>query len=249
MKKRWMLLSLASVILAGCQHKPRNPQDPYENFNRAMFAFNQDVDHLLARPATKVYDTIVPPPMRRGVHNVFTNIDSVYSFPNDLLQGKVRYALLDAMRFLTNATLGIGGLFDTASALGMPKHYNDLGMTLAYYSKEKKSPYLMIPLLGPSTFRDGLGRLGNVVMNPMTYSNDDFLPWIYIGVDALDQRSQVMDMNRVIDEAFDPYIAVRNAYLQHRNAVIRRNEKDLTPKDQRKHGFDLKPLKAKIKSS
>lgn len=228
--KPWLLISLislSSALLSGCQHKHHiSREDPYERINRFTFALNQDIDHLIARPVTKVYDTVTPPPLKRGVSNFFNNMDNLVSMPNDLAQGKIRFVLLDAVRFLTNATLGIGGLFDTASALGMPKHKNDFGKTLAYYSSSKESPYLILPILGPSTFRDAYGLIGRYAVNPITYTGGNTIWVSYWIADLLDQRSSVMDMNALIDEAFDPYIAMRDAYLHHRRAEIRRNEEE-----------------------
>jgi len=248
--KPWLLvslISLSSALVSGCQHKPyRSHEDPYERINRFTFALNQDIDHLIARPATKVYDTITPPPLRRGVTNFFNNMDNLISIPNDLAQGKIRFVLLDAVRFLTNATIGIGGLFDTASALGMPKHKNDFGKTLAYYSSSKESPYLILPVLGPSTFRDAYGLIGQYAVNPTSYTGGDAIWLSYWMVDLLDQRSSVMHMNKLIDEAFDPYIAMRDAYLQHRRAQIKKNEEE--PRLRHGKGHSYHPYMKKIET-
>lgn len=220
-------LSLAMAFnLVGCARKPSNAAvDPYENFNRVIFAFNQDVDHLIYRPVSKIYHTILPPPLQMGISNAFDNVNEVTIMANDLLQGKVKYMFLDFWRLVVNSTIGVGGLFDVATRLGLKRHYNDFGMTLSYWSGKTNSPYLEIPLLGPSTFRDALGLGVDYLLSPYPYIRPTSTNYIIQGVRLISIRSQLLDTDQLVDEAFDPYIFVRNAYLQHRRHAIEANMK------------------------
>lgn len=229
MKRKALKLCLCiafTMIVVGCARKPSNARlDPYENFNRVMFAFNQDVDHLVYRPVAKVYHTIVPPPLQLGISNIFDNVNELPTMGNDILQGKVKYVFLDFWRLFINSTLGVGGLFDVATRLGLKKHFNDFGMTLAYWSGKKESPYLVIPFLGPSTFRDGLGIAVDYLMTPYPYIRPKGTNYIIQGVRLTSIRAQLLDTDKLVDDAFDPYIFVRNAYLQHRTAAVEANLK------------------------
>jgi len=224
---RLITLTFYLALLAGCAHKPSDPSvDPYETFNRAVFAFNEDIDHLIYRPAAVLYQAIVPPPFQKGIGNFFDNIQILTTLPNDLLQGKTQFVVLDVWRFIINSTLGIAGLFDVAQHLGLPKHYNDFGMTLAYWSGKKQSPYLMIPFLGPSTFRDAFSLPFDYYMSPYPYIDSTSTRWIFLGVNYLNLRAQLLQTDKLIQESFDPYLFVRSAYLQHRHAIVTKNMKN-----------------------
>jgi len=215
-----------TVLVAGCARKPGNVSvDPYEKFNRAMFAFNQDVDHLVYRPVAKVYRAVLPHRLRSGIGNAFDNIEELNTLPNDLLQGRIRYIFLDFWRFVINSTVGVGGLFDVASKMGLPRHYEDFGMTFAYWSGGVRSPYLVIPFLGPSTFRTAFGLPFNVAASPWPYISPGVIGWSAFGLKFANIRAQFLDSDKLVDDAFDPYIFVRNAYLQRRNAQIDANMK------------------------
>jgi len=223
---RVLICICITVIIAGCARKPTSAAvDPYEKFNRAMFAFNQDIDHLIYRPAAKVYRTVLPHRLRSGIGNVFDNLGELTTLPNDLLQGKVRYVFLDFWRFVINSTVGIGGLIDVASKLGLHKHYQDFGMTLAYWSGGNRSPYLVIPFFGPSTFRTAFGLPFDSATSIWPYIDPSSIGWAALGLKYVNIRSQLLDTDKLVDDAFDPYIFVRNAYLQRRNAQIDANMK------------------------
>lgn len=230
MKRNALTLGLCAALsigLTGCAKKPTNAAvDPYENFNRVVFAFNQDIDHLIYRPVAKVYKTILPPPLRTNISNVFDNIEELTTMPNDLLQGKVKYVFLDFWRFVINTTIGIGGMFDVATHLGLKRHYNDFGMTFAYWSGKQNSPYLQIPFLGPSTFRDGFGLAFDYAVSPYPYVRPTGWNYYAHAVGLTSTRANLLQTDQLVDNAFDPYIFVRNAYLQHRNATIAANMKN-----------------------
>lgn len=219
---------LFTLLASGCARRPGTSSvDPYERFNRFTFAFNQCIDHLALRPIAKVYDTITPPPLREGVTNIYNNVDELQTMANDILQGKIRYAFVDFWRLVINSTIGIGGLFDVASRMGLPKHYEDFGMTLAYWSGGTKSPYLVLPIIGPSTFRAGLGMLADISTKPTVYITPRWIRYASFGLYAINTRARLLAADKLIDTAFDPYVFVRNAYLQKRNQLIAKNQKSL----------------------
>jgi phospholipid-binding lipoprotein MlaA len=214
------------LLLTGCAKNPSYPQDPYEKFNRAMFKFDMGVDHVVYRPISKVYMTITPPPLQRGISNVFTNVGTLTTIPNDILQGKIKYTLLDTWRFIINSTVGVGGLFDVASHLGFPKHYEDFGMTLAYYSDKKPSPYLVLPFVGPMTLRETIAQPVDYLTAPWPYVRPTSLSYSLAGLKWINLRAQAMPANKLIDSSFDPYAFMRSAFLQKRNELIRHNRHD-----------------------
>lgn len=221
MKRSTYLAPIVLCLLASsCAKHPTNPQDPYEPLNRNVYKFNNCIDHTIYRPAAQVYKHFIPPFMRTGVTNFFSNLEEPMSFANDLLQGKVRYAGKDLLRLVINSTIGIAGLFDVATKMGLHKHLNTFGDTFAYWSDNKKSPYLIIPFLGPSTFRDAFGIPFNVAAWPITYVRSDGLFYGTTALFYVNLRARLLPLNRMIDTAFDPYAAMRNAYLTKRNQTI-----------------------------
>lgn len=212
-------------VLAADIDSPPNV-DPYEKFNRAIYKFNDALDHVILRPVAKVYDTITPTPLRKGVSNFFDNVDMITTIPNDILQGKSAYFVADTWRFLINSTIGIGGLFDIATKAGLPKHHEDFGLTLAYWSGKdglKPQPYLMLPFFGPSTTRDGFGKIGNGATWPFNYIQPEYYNYIAIATDVVSNRADLLAADKLVQDAFDPYIFVRSAYLQNRNRQIEKN--------------------------
>ena len=218
-----------ALVLSGCAKKPVNPQDPYESLNRTMFGFSMAADHFIVRPITTVYITITPRPLQTGISNAFSNLGEVTTVPNDILQGKFKYALMDTWRFIINSTIGIAGLFDVAAHMGLPKHSEDFGLTLAYYSDNKQAPYLFIPVLGPMTLRSGFAFPVDWITSPLTYLNPASLRYGLRGLQVINGRAQLMSANELIDTAFDPYAFIRSAYLQNRAKVIRDNKHDYRP--------------------
>src|SRR3990167_378409 len=186
---KWVIGSivLTSMGLTGCVRKPDpTANDPLEGYNRAMFAFNQDVDHLAIRPVAWVYSKVTPPLLQSGITNVFNNVDEISTFPNDFLQGNFRYMVLDFWRFAINTTLGVGGLFDVATRLGIQPHVESFSLTLAKWRGGKSSPYFVIPVLGPSTLQSGIGYAADYYMNFWPYLKDRNITYIAYGVKFLD---------------------------------------------------------------
>lgn len=221
MRLNFIVANIAGVfILSGCAHKATNPIDPFEPFNRKVHAFNTVFDNLVLRPPARVYKAVIPAPVRTCVNNFYTNLDMIPTVANDLLQAEGKWAIKDTWRFFVNSTLGVGGLFDVASKFSLPPHSNDLGLTLAKWG-DKKSPYLVIPFLGPSTLRDGAGWLFQfAIYSPYVYIHDDRIVYGLLGLRYVDLRSQYLETDHLMDQALDKYTFLRDIYLQHRNYLI-----------------------------
>ena len=222
-----ILTFLTSVLaLQACVSKGSNPDDPYESINRRIYAFNIKFDSICLKPPAKVYAAVVPAIVRSGVNNFYNNINMLPTIANDILQAKGQDVIKDTWRIIINSTFGIGGIFDPASKMSLPSHSNDLGLTFAQWG-DKKSPYIMIPFLGPSTIRDGTGLLFEYIyFTPYPYLESS--PTIYglLALRYVDLRSQMFDTERLMAEAIDPYAFMRDAYLQHRNFLINGEKPD-----------------------
>lgn len=209
----------ASLLLGGCA-TPANPQDPFEKFNRAMFSFNDTVDRTALKPAATAYKKVTPSFVQTGVNNFFGNLSDLWSSVNNLAQFKGRDGMNDFTRFAVNSTLGLGGVLDIASPAGLRKHNEDLGQTLGYWGVPP-GPYLMLPILGPSTVRDTAALPGDFWGDPWTHVND--IPWRNSGIvlRAVDQRATVLDASNLLeDAALDRYEFIRDGYLQRRQSRV-----------------------------
>lgn len=221
-----MMLILGCLGLSACATKGSNPDDPYEPWNRKAHAFNMAFDKFLLKPPAKVYKAVIPSVIRTGISNAFNNITLLPTVANDLLQAERQQALKDTWRFLINSTLGVAGIFDPADSFGLPPHSNDLGLTFAKWG-DKHSPYIVIPLLGPSTIRDGMGMLFDYTLfTPYPYLRDNTAIYSLLGLRYIDIRAQLLETDRLIDESFDKYAFIRDAYLQHRRFLITGEQAD-----------------------
>jgi len=211
------------LVLAGCASIPSgkpDPKDPWERFNRSVFIFNDKLDRAFAKPVARGYVKITPRVIRTGVSNFFSNIDTVPTIINDALQGKFRQVGHDTARFLLNSTLGLGGLFDPASAAGLEYNEEDLGQTLGKWGV-KAGPYLMLPVLGPSSVRDAFARAADTYMEPVYYLGDESTRYIIRGVDLLDGRASLLELDAQIERSYDKYAFIRNAWTQRREYQVR----------------------------
>ncbi len=230
------LALLISAALAGCATSP-NPKDPFENFNRAMFTFNDTVDQAALKPAATAYKKVLPSFVQTGVGNFFGNLADVWTAVNNMLQGKGADGFSDVTRVALNSTFGILGLFDIASEAGLQKHNKDFGMTLGYWGVEA-GPYLMLPLLGPSTLRDTTALPLDFYGDLWSYKYPVYLRNIGTAVRAVDKRAALLDASNLMeDAALDRYDFVRDSYLQRRESRIfdgeagsRDRKKDSAPK-------------------
>ena len=197
-------------------------QDPWEEFNRAMFAFNDAADTFVIRPVAKGYSTVTPAPVRRGVSNVFNNLLEVRNVFNDVLQGKFAQAGKDSGRFLVNSTLGVAGLFDVATHMGMPRgEGEDFGQTLAVWGVPD-GPYLVLPVFGPRTLRDAAGTPVDWVTDPKTYIGHTRTSYEVKVAELVDTRAGLLALEQ--DIGSDKYILYRDIYLQRREYLIKDGE-------------------------
>ena len=195
--------------------------DPLEPINRVTLEFNQQLDEWVIRPAAKGYDTVVPPPIRLIIGNVFGNVGDILSATNNLLQGKPREAGSDALRFAINSTFGLGGIADLASDFGLPKHKEDFGQTLGRWGLPE-GIYLVLPLFGPSSLRDAVGTFAvDLQANPFRLLPDPGARNAITATRLVDARARVLGSDRLFNEiSIDRYLFIRDAYLQRRESQI-----------------------------
>lgn len=206
---------LLSVTLASAPAFAKSDQqsDPWEGFNRAMFNFNDALDRAILKPVAQGYRYVMPDIAERGVHNFFENLGDVVTMVNNLLQLKPVEAVQDLSRVVINTTIGIGGLIDVASAMDIPKHDEDFGQTLGAWGVDS-GPYLVLPLLGPSSLRDGVGRIPDTMIDPLNQvADDETRTALWVGK-VIDKRADLLKRESVITG--DRYIFIRDAYLQKR---------------------------------
>lgn len=215
------MLGLALVVAtAGCAHSPTyDPSDPLERVNRGVYAFNNTADKYVLRPVARGYVAVTPGFVRKGVTNFFHNLGYPLTIVNQFLQGKPVEGFSDTGRFLVNTTLGIGGLFDPAAALGLEPHEEDFGQTFGVWGIGQ-GWYLMLPFLGPSTNRDFSGRLIGGPLNPLFYGDDAEAVFVVNLLDIVNTRALLLSSDRLVRQAFDPYVFVRDAYLQSRRSAV-----------------------------
>ena len=207
--------------------------DPWEPWNRKVYAFNQAVDRTIATPLARAYVKVVPRPVRLGVGNFFNNLGQPVSAVNSLLQGRPGQAGASLGRFVVNATLGIGGLFDPASRMGIPNRSEDFGQTLGVWGWQT-SRYVELPLFGPRTVRDSFGLVGDGQLSPVRQVEDDQTRIFLQGLQLVDTRTQLFAVDRLREGAADEYALVRDAWMQRRDYQInsdriRREEDDKLP--------------------
>lgn len=221
---RSALLLMLVLLSSGCASVTTPPpeHDPFERYNRAMYRFNDRLDRAILKPVAQGYEKVVPQPIDDGVTNFFSNLDDVVVTLNDLLQGKFRQAGSDLSRLVWNTTVGIGGLFDVASSLGLPKHNEDFGQTLGAWGVEP-GPYIVLPFLGPSTFRDTVALPADWYSDPLYYyyETDKNGYWQLKTLDVIDKRAGLLRASRILEQAaLDDYVFLREAYLQRRQNLV-----------------------------
>ncbi len=211
-------LLLLALSLTGCASLAE--KDPYEKFNRKMFAFNDAVDTHALKPAATAYKTVLPSFVQTGVNNFFSNLSDVWSSANNLMQGKGERGLSDFTRVLINSTFGLAGTIDIASDAGLAKHNEDFGQTLGYWGVPS-GPYIMLPLLGPSTMRDTAGLPVDIAADPWGYGISSRARNIGTVVRVVDQRAVLLDATNLMEEAaLDRYEFIRDGYLQQRKSKV-----------------------------
>ncbi|MDR6522101.1 phospholipid-binding lipoprotein MlaA [Variovorax paradoxus] len=195
-------------------------QDPWENFNRKVHGFNTRADRLVLRPLAVGYDEVVPDGAKAGVSRFFANLGSPVTILNEVLQGRFGHAAQSLGRFVTNTTVGIGGVFDPAAQLGMPKrHSADFGQTLATWGWED-SRYLVVPIFGPRTIRDTIGLVSDQALSPINQIQESGALIGLQVLETIDGRTQLLPLDRFRRDAIDDYIFVRDVWAQRRNQQI-----------------------------
>jgi phospholipid-binding lipoprotein MlaA len=210
---------IALSLLGGCA-STNNPRDPIEPVNRAIYQFNDAVDQALLKPVAEGYRAVFPSFVRTGVGNFFSNINDVLIALNNLLQGKFINAVSDAGRVVINTTIGLLGVLDVATDLGLEKNNEDFGQTLGYWGIGD-GPFLMVPLLGPSNVRDFVGRLVDYKTDPITYVHSMRARNILWGTRIISNRADLLDTSKILEAAaLDPYEFLRDAYIQRRRNLV-----------------------------
>ncbi|WP_457665158.1 MlaA family lipoprotein [Thiolapillus sp.] len=214
---------LAIVLLGGgcATSGAEDPVDPWEPFNRSMYRFNEKLDEYVARPLARGYQAITPAPVDRGITRFFANLEDVQIGLNNLLQAKFGQALSDIGRFGINSTVGILGFLDVASTMGLEKHEEDFGQTLGKWGFSS-GPYLVLPVIGPSSARDAVGFAGDWVVNPIyTQIDSATISWSLYGIRYVDRRADLLKASRILQSAaLDPYSFVRDSYMQRRKSLV-----------------------------
>jgi phospholipid-binding lipoprotein MlaA len=209
----------AGTSPAGKQAADSN--DPLEPFNRAMYTFNDTLDRYVLKPVAKGYRAVLPSPVRKGVSNFFSNLREPVVMVNSALQGKFSQAASDLSRFMVNTTFGVFGLFDVATAIGIERHNEDFGQTLGTWGLGE-GPYLVLPILGPSNFRDAPGLYVDNELYPPSHLDSSHTRLNLYVTEAIDTRARLLDAGDILDQAAgeDPYVFVREAYRQRRRSLI-----------------------------
>ncbi|GAA5158532.1 VacJ family lipoprotein [Viridibacterium curvum] len=217
---RWLFALCIAGVLAGCA-TGSNPRDPWEKTNRVVFDFNQQVDATFLKPVAQIYDHVAPLPVRTGVSNVFSNVEDVWIGINNLLQGKPLDGLSDIGRFAINTTFGILGIFDVATELGLTKHEEDFGQTLAVWGV-RSGPYLMLPFFGPRTLRDTGGMVVDMMASPYGFIPSVPARNVSRAIKLISERADLLGAEKSLDDAaLDRYAYLRDFYLNRRESLIR----------------------------
>ena len=217
------IIALGLNLLSGCAHldTPREPHDPWEGFNRSMYKFNDSLDKVVIAPAARGYRKVTPDPIEKGIGNVFDNLREIRIIVNNILQFKLVDAMSDTGRFLVNSTFGLLGWFDLARHLGMPRHDEDFGQTLGRW-QAPSGPYLVLPFFGPSSVRDSVGFVvDRQIYSPISDIEDTTTRFALIALDLISLRAELLEAGDILQEAaYDPYIFIREAYLQRRRNLV-----------------------------
>ena len=232
---RILLIGFMSIILSGCATYSSNslsdPSDPWQAANKPIFAMNDAIDSILFKPLAKGYNAVTPKPIQAGVTNFFSNLNEIDNAINNLFQGKPKQFATSIGRLTVNSTIGIAGIFDVASYMGLTHSPEDFGQTMGAFGAGA-GPYIILPLLGSSSVRDIPGRVLSIYLNPLAWLDDVSFRNIMVGVNAVDTRSNLLAKEDIASEiSKDKYSLYRDAYLEEREFQISDgniNDSDLT---------------------
>jgi phospholipid-binding lipoprotein MlaA len=244
---RWVR-SLAVLLLlcgaAGCATVGSDPRDPHEGFNRAMYSFNEGFDQAIGKPIATAYRDTLPDPIRTWVRNFFANIGDLWIGANNLLQGKPLDAFTDWARFAFNSTLGVFGINDVASSMGIEKHDEDFGQTLGRWGLDDGA-YLVWPFLGSSSTRDTVGLVPDIYFDPVRKHEPHGVRGFMTVTRAIGKRADLLDASRILEEAaLDKYVFQRDAYLQRRRSQVYDGNPPRAAREQPRADAEAEPVSA-----
>ena len=221
---RILLLGIISLLMSGCATYSGNSiadaNDPWQSVNRPVFAVNDAFDQGLFKPLAEVYNSVTPKPVQTGVTNFFSNLNEIDNAINNLLQGKPNASLISVGRLAVNSTVGLAGIFDVASHLGLTHTPEDLGQTLGVFGAGS-GPYIVLPFLGSNSVRDIPGTILSMYLNPLAWLDDVSFRNIMVGVNAVDSRANLLAKEDIASEiSSDKYTLYKDAYLEERNFEI-----------------------------
>ncbi len=211
------VLAFTGLLCLPVLAQAASEDDPWESFNRPIFTFNDTLDTYALKPLAQGYQAITPQFLEDGIHNMFANVGDVSNLANNLLQGKLEAAGIDTSRVLFNTTFGLLGFFDVASKMELRKSDEDFGQTLGVWGVGS-GPYIVLPLLGPSSGRDAVAKIPDSLLEPYPYINDVPARNLIHGVDVVDTRANLLSAEKLISG--DKYVFIRNAYLQNREFKV-----------------------------
>ncbi|MCY0388345.1 VacJ family lipoprotein [Robbsia sp. Bb-Pol-6] len=225
----WAVVT-AGTLLAGCSTvQTPSKEDPFEGFNRTVFKVNDKIDQVAIRPVAKAYNAVLPQPVRTSVSNFFSNIGDVTVAANKYAQGDIAAGTETVMRVVINTIFGLGGLFDVATQAKLPKYQADFGLTLGHYGVPA-GPYLVLPILGPSTVRDAAGFVVDRYVDPSSYIEPTWAAYTLYGVRAISLRASLLNATDLVaDAALDKYSFIRNGYLQRRHYLLGQDDETALP--------------------
>ena len=213
-----LLLLPSFIVVSGAVAQDSNNEiDPWQGFNRSVFEFNEVLDGYLLKPAARGYQFVTPDIVETGVGNFFGNLADVGSIVNNLLQFKGEAAVQDFSRVIFNSTVGLGGVIDVATPMGLPEHKEDFGQTLGYWGVES-GPYLVLPFLGPSNVRDGISKIPDSMVDPVGEVNPIRTRNQLYALRIVDTRAQLLAAEQLLTG--DRYTAIRDAYMQRREFLV-----------------------------
>ena len=235
--RTWLMAGLLLGVLGGCATPGAKSAgqrlDPWENWNRKVFGFNEELDVRVLKPVATVYSNIVPQPVRRGFDNFFGNAADAWSSVNNLLQGKFEASGQDLIRFGTNTLFGLGGVIDVATEMGLDHQYEDFGQTLGHWGVGAGA-YIVWPLFGPSTVRETVALPLDRAVSPALAINGGGSQYLILGLQVINIRAGLLGASRVLDDiALDKYTFVRDAYLQRRRSLVFDGDEPATPDESR----------------
>ena len=251
MQQKKMMTQLGCLVLltviGGCATTAKDPQDPWEGWNREVQTFNDHLDDYAMKPVAKGYRWITPSFVDRGLTNFFSNIRDIDVTLNDLLQFKISQTGMDGSRFIVNTIAGVGGLVDVATMIDLPKHNEDFDQTMGVWGVPT-GPYLVLPFFGPSSPRGAGGLVGDAAMNPISYFDSLIITGGLFGLNAINMRANNLGTEKIATEAaIDRYSFFKTAYFQQREYLVNDGNmpegSDLLEKDEEFNKNNMAPVK------